>query len=121
MGKYSELADAWAVSYGDFMLSAPRLQNRNNSSSWQAVVYPNPTNANAFLSVRLPSSGDLSVTVTDLSGRIVNQAIYFNASSGNQDIVLESTAWAEGQYHVALNFVSSNQEFSTRLKFNKIK
>jgi hypothetical protein len=121
MGKYSELADAWAVSYGDFMLSAPRLQNRNNPSSWQAVVYPNPSNANTSLSVRLPSSGDLSVTITDLSGRVVNQATYFFASNGNQEINLESASWAEGQYHVALNFVSATQEFSTRLKFNKIK
>jgi hypothetical protein len=103
------------------MLSAPRLQNRNNPSSWQAVVYPNPSNANTSISVRLPSSGDLSVTITDLSGRVVNQATHFFASNGNQEINIESAAWAEGQYHVALNFVSATQEFSTRLKFNKIK
>ncbi len=121
MGKYSELADAWAVSYGEFMLSAPRLHNRNNPSSWQAVVYPNPTNANTSVSVLLPSSGDLSATVTDLSGRVVSQATYFFATSGTQEINLESAGWAEGQYHVSLNFVNGNQEFSSRLKFNKIK
>jgi hypothetical protein len=121
MGKYSELADAWAVSHGDFMLSAPRLNNRSETSSWHALVYPNPTTANATVSVRLPSSGDLSVSVTDLSGRIVMQASPTFVSGGLQEINLESTAWAEGQYHVALKFVNGHQELSSRLKFNKIK
>lgn len=121
MGKYSELADAWAVSYGDFLLSAPRLQNRNATNSWQAMVYPNPTSTNAAVSICLPSSGDLSVSVTDLSGRIVMQSTQFYVSGGTQEINLESAAWAEGQYHVSLNFVNQSQKLSSHLKFNKIK
>lgn len=121
MGKYSELADPWAVSYGDFMLSAPRLTFNNTSNSVQALVYPNPTNSDSRLTLNLPYAGLLKYSVTDIQGRLVFQTEEFVTSAGRHEFPLESNKWSDGQYHIQIEFGEGSNGFTNHLKFNKIK
>jgi hypothetical protein len=121
MGKYGELADAWAVSYGDFLLSAPRLSSRGSVDAWQAIVHPNPSTSDANLTVNLPSPGLVKFSVTDIQGRLVHQAAQYFVSSGKHQLALSSSTWAEGQYHVLVEFGQEATSTTHHLKFNKIK
>lgn len=75
-----------------------------NTAVAQMEVYPNPSRlSNAQLKVSLNQPQTLSVSVSDINGRIVYQAPATLFTSGVNQIEIPSTNWSAGTYNVTIN------------------
>lgn len=74
-----------------------------------AMIYPNPANGNnAFLNVTAKNATEGSVTVTDLSGRILNVISSVRLQQGQNVIKVPTQGLANGIYMVTLNTDKGN-------------
>jgi hypothetical protein len=93
----------------------PILSVAEQTEIAQAVVLPNPTNANATLRFDLQNTTDVTVLVTDVSGKIMQNNSYHQLAAGAQEISLAAEQWAAGIYTVS---ITSNGQALTK-KFVK--
>ncbi|MCB2212669.1 T9SS type A sorting domain-containing protein [bacterium] len=63
-------------------------------------VYPNPFNAQATITVHLPASGELAVTVNNISGQQVAVLARGRTSAGTHQFTLDANHFASGIYFV---------------------
>ena len=80
-------------------------------------VYPNPANNTTQLSFTLSNSQDVTVVVTDLSGRVVKTELFANRVAGGNIIDLPLDAIADGMYMVSIK--SENAVATQRLVVRK--
>jgi PKD repeat protein len=80
-------------------------------------VYPNPANNSTQLSFTLSNSQDVTVVVTDLSGRVVKTELFANRVAGGNIIDLPLDAIADGMYMVSIK--SENAIATQRLVVRK--
>lgn len=80
-------------------------------------VYPNPANDNATVAFNLPSSTDITMVITDLSGRIVSSELYANREAGSNIITLATGEFAEGMYLITVKSIYGDS--TTRLMIKK--
>ncbi len=80
-------------------------------------VYPNPANNSTQLSFTLSTSQDVTVIVTDLSGRVVSTELFANRVAGGNIIDLPLDAIADGMYMVSIK--SENAIATQRLVVRK--
>jgi hypothetical protein len=80
-------------------------------------VYPNPANNSTQLSFTLSKSQDVTVVVTDLSGRVVKTELFANRVAGGNIIDLPLDAIADGMYMVSIK--SENAIATQRLVVRK--
>jgi hypothetical protein len=78
----------------------PILSVTEQTELSQAVVLPNPTAANASLRFDLKNTSDVSVVVTDLTGKVMQTATLAQMTAGAQEVTLASEQWAAGIYTV---------------------
>jgi hypothetical protein len=93
----------------------PILSVAEQTEITQAVVLPNPTTANATLRFDLQNTTDVTVLVTDLSGKIMQNNSFNQLVAGAQEITLAAEQWAAGIYTVR---ITSNGQALTK-KFVK--
>ena len=67
-----------------------------------AVVMPNPTLANATLRFDLQNNADLSYTVTDVSGKVMQATTINGLAAGSHELAINSESWAAGIYTVVM-------------------
>ncbi len=93
----------------------PILSVTEQTEITQAVVLPNPTTANATLRFDLQNTTDVTVLVTDVSGKIMQNNSFNQLVAGTQEITLAAEQWAAGIYTVR---ITSNGQALTK-KFVK--
>jgi hypothetical protein len=93
----------------------PILSVAEQTEIAQAVVLPNPTTANATLRFDLQNTTDVTVLVTDVSGKIMQNNSFNQLIAGVQEITLAAEQWAAGIYTVR---ITSNGQALTK-KFVK--
>jgi hypothetical protein len=64
-----------------------------------ASAYPNPFNSATSLSLNLPVSGDLRVTLYDILGREVERLSFDKLPAGRQHVQLDMSQLASGVYY----------------------
>ena len=67
------------------------------------ALYPNPTNSLTNVSYSLAKNSTVSVSVVDVTGKIVYTATEGNKASGNNKLQIETSALANGAYFINLN------------------
>ena len=80
----------------------PILNVMEQSELSQAVVLPNPTDQHATLRFDLKNTSDVNITVTDLTGKVMQRNILAQLTAGAQEIGLSSEQWAAGIYTVTI-------------------
>jgi len=67
------------------------------------ALYPNPTNSLTNVSYSLAKNSTVSVSVVDVTGKIVYTATEGNKAAGNNKLQIETSALANGAYFINLN------------------
>ncbi len=80
----------------------PILNVSEQAEIAQAVVLPNPTTSNAVLRFELQNTSDLTVIVTDVTGKIMQYNEFTQLASGAQELTLSAEDWAAGIYSIRL-------------------
>ena len=80
----------------------PILNVSEQAEIAQAVVLPNPTTSNAILRFELQNTSDLTVIVTDVTGKIMQYNEFTQLASGAQELTLAAEDWAAGIYSIRL-------------------
>lgn len=70
----------------------------SNNAVTNITVYPNPTNANALLSMTLKQAATLSVLLTDINGRVIYRGDEQLYSKGKHNITLPMQRLSSGTY-----------------------
>ena len=94
----------------------PILSVAEQTEITQAVVLPNPTTANATLRFDLQNTTDVTVLVTDVSGKIMQNNSFNQLVAGAQEITLAAEQWAAGIYtvHITSNGQALTKKFVKR-------
>jgi hypothetical protein len=104
------------LAHGDILGDCNNIITRNSmpgaerSSMATVVVYPNPTKADATLSITLDSEEYLRIAVTDLQGKVVMQPIEKNCKAGTQYVILATSKLPNGIYFVQVYSDSGNSQ-----------
>lgn len=90
---YSKIpkADFWPIGIGE---------NVSGGSLTISAVYPNPVATAAKMRISLAVPGDLSMRVTDLTGKTVAQTNYGTVTAGSHDLNIDATKLNPGIYFV---------------------
>ena len=71
------------------------------AAKYNLVAYPNPLTNNAFISLSLLKTDDVTITITDVLGREISSTSYLNANAGKHDFELTSNNFnTAGTYFV---------------------
>ncbi len=100
-----------------FMLSDSTLGVKNIAFNADVTVYPNPTMGNTTLAVTLEKAQSLSVSVTDMAGRVVYNNGVVSYASGKNEISIPSANMTTGIYIYAIR--SENGELMASGRFQK--
>ena len=84
-------------------------------NSWDIDVFPNPSNGNQTLRIKLPKASELLIAVIDISGKIIIQQNLGMLPKGEHSIPLEWSHAASGSYSIVLN----SKDFSVSKKLIK--
>jgi hypothetical protein len=74
-----------------------------NENARFVALYPNPTNSITNVSYSLAKNSTVSVSVVDLTGKVVYAATEGNKAAGNNQLKIETTDLANGAYFINLN------------------
>ena len=85
----------------------------NENDLFITQAYPNPTTGMAYFNVSTKTKADLSVTVTDLLGKVVYSEQRNNVAAGVTTISLNTGSWTSGLYNY--NVISGDQKVSRRI------
>jgi hypothetical protein len=78
-----------------------------NQTSADFNAFPNPSNGDVYISTNLKSSSNLTVRISDISGRLIQVENYGEKSSGDHTLLLNSNLSA-GTYIIQLQTSESN-------------
>ena len=78
------------------------VNNVPHSTIAAATVYPNPTNGIATVSLMVKRSGDVSITVMDLTGKTVQQVYNGQTAQGEQKYSFSTDNLANGMYVISI-------------------
>lgn len=76
------------------------------SASFEASVYPNPTNGLLFIDLDASSTSVARVQLTDMSGRVISQLSALELSKGSTRASMDLSSFANGLY--TLSVISDN-------------
>ena len=66
-------------------------------------AYPNPFNPSTTINYSLSEEGLVSITIYDISGRIVDELVSENKNPGSYDVIWNANNHATGVYFVKLS------------------
>ncbi|MBS1262137.1 MAG: hypothetical protein MAG453_01476 [Calditrichaeota bacterium] len=102
-GDYQFDADQWPASGGSFAAAASRDEvgsARVPSEFSLSAAHPNPFNPATAVSVRLPESAELTVTVYNVNGRVVATLADGVFAAGSHTFTFDGSSLASGLYFV---------------------
>lgn len=76
---------------------------KENASDFGVSVYPNPANDAAKVAFTLPTAGDATVSVMDVTGKVVYTTTLGNTAAGKQVVDLNTSGFAAGSYTVKIS------------------
>jgi len=79
------------------------VNNLTASGNASVSMYPNPVHSQGFFDVRLLQSGNVTITIFDLTGRVVINENMGKYGSGNQIIQLNTSNLSNGMYIYQVN------------------
>jgi hypothetical protein len=91
--------------------------NDIESSNTNLSIYPNPANDVSNLNFTLENTADVTISVTDLSGKEVMTKAIENAPAGEHTVSLETSSFSNGIYMV--NYTAGNAAVTKKLVINK--
>ena len=68
------------------------------------LPYPNPTNSTSIIRAVLPRSGDVSITILDLSGQIQQNLLLENQPAGLTSVIVDMTIMDAGAYFIVIDY-----------------
>jgi len=80
-------------------------------------VYPNPAKDVANVNFELENNSDVTLTISDLSGKVVYATTENNVAAGKNSIVVSTAGFANGVY--TYSFVAGNVVVTEKLVINK--
>jgi len=75
----------------------------------RASVYPNPSDGNSTLNFVLSTQGTVSIKITDITGRVVENIANHNFTVGKHTINLNYKSLSEGMYFICLQSGGQNK------------
>jgi len=67
-----------------------------------ASVFPNPTNGVSTVNFKVNGSSDVTVTITDVTGKVIDVLMNEASVSGEQKISFDASSYANGAYYVTI-------------------
>ncbi len=101
----------------DFILGSSLGLNESEGIIAQSIVYPNPANDRAILSIDMLNSSKAKIQVVDMLGREVITLNNNNLSSGNNKVEINTSSLMSGTYFVRV--VTNDGMVSHRLNITK--
>jgi Secretion system C-terminal sorting domain len=98
-------------------LSDQTLNVDENNADFSVNVFPNPAVNEAKVSFELTNAADVTVTVTDLAGKVVYANNLGNTTAGKHNVEINTAALAGGVYTV--NFSAGNAVATKKLVVKK--
>lgn len=80
----------------------PILSVAEQNELSHAVIMPNPTQGNAALRFDLQNASDLTYTVTDVAGKIMQTTSLNSLAAGSHELSINAESWAAGIYTVSI-------------------
>ena len=124
----SEIADVNAQVINNAELTMPAVQlldatsvNETLVSNISLSVFPNPVTENSVLNYVLPETGNVTISVYDMNGKIVSQFVLQNQFAGTYTYILNAANLAEGTYHIRFMLESATNMYSARKTFVQVK
>jgi hypothetical protein len=91
--------------------------NQIESANANLSIYPNPANELSNVNFTLENTADVSISITDLSGKEVMTKAIENAPAGEHTVSLETATFSNGIYMV--NYTAGNTSVTKKLVINK--
>jgi len=88
-----------------------------NTADFSVNVFPNPAVNEAAVSFELTNSADVTLTVTDLAGKVVYTNVLGNTAAGKHSVDINTALLASGVY--AVNFSANNAVVTKKLVVRK--
>ncbi len=98
-------------------ISDQPLALEENTADFSVNVFPNPAVNEAAVSFELTNSADVTLTVTDLAGKVVYTNVLGNTAAGQHSVDINTAALAGGVY--AVNFSANNAVVTKKLVVKK--
>ncbi len=98
-------------------VSDQTLNVEENAADFSLNVYPNPAVNEANVSFELTNASDVTVTVTDLAGKVVYTNNLGTTAAGKHNVEINTAALAGGIYTV--NFNANNTVVTKKLSVKK--
>ncbi|MCC5922655.1 MAG: T9SS type A sorting domain-containing protein, partial [Crocinitomicaceae bacterium] len=77
--------------------------NELTSTNFKLNAFPNPAENQTTIAFELENSSDVSITVTDMSGKVVFNETVFNAAAGKNELNISTANFANGMYFLNLS------------------
>jgi len=116
-GDHSSQSEDWINGHGLYWLdhdlrilqtigmgNTQRFVPDHNNDRGELQVYPNPFNQSTTVSVNLPQSGNLTVSVYDLLGRRITELAHGQFTVGQHSFPFKGNNLASGQYLLQLSY-----------------
>lgn len=79
----------------------------------QFELYPNPTTDNAVASFNLTEAADVTISVYDITGKLISTINAGNMISGENTVIIETADFAAGMYNVVISAGGKNVAFES--------
>ncbi len=77
--------------------------NENTSQIAEAAIYPNPTSSTSTVEFNLVNASETSISITDLSGKIVSERNLGQLNAGANATEINTTSFNAGVYYVTIS------------------
>ncbi len=115
-GNSDKLMDEWHID-GDPLLGEEITFEAHPDELELLGAYPNPFNPTTNISFSLPQAMKVSLTVYDVSGRLVAEVINGWRDAGSHEVTFDGSGLASGVY--VYNFHTGNQQTSSKMMLVK--
>ena len=85
----------------------------NSNGLFVSQSYPNPTTGFAYINISTKTTADMSVTVTDMLGKVVYSEVKANVAAGVTTLSLNTANWNSGLYTYTI--ISGSQKASHQM------
>ena len=113
----SDVANEMANSFNNFEIELPVFNtfSTNTNSITEQILkvnnYPNPFNGTTMITYTLPTTSEVSITVTDALGRDIAQLINEKQQAGGQQVQFNAANLSDGVYFYTIMVNDGNNQY----------
>ena len=108
----SEFVDAKGAALNGSSLLVPEVNFTSPSTFAVKQNYPNPFNPSTTIDFSLPESGNVTLTIYNITGQEVAKLVNGVQNAGSHKVVWNASNLSSGIYFYRLNFDGSNKKYS---------